>query len=227
MRSGPYPYRYIRFVYCLQQRLDLHLREFLQASVPMGISDEKLLGQMLLDKLPTVKESCLKPDTVKTSENGELRFFEDGGAKIEMPLLRTDSKRLRDLQDTSHCFELLGQVKADYHLSLTAGVSAPKCSFRIRKEHVEKLPLLLDLVNIACEATRGSTEQTLENVCTVPFEPPQPASPSGLACLLLLLEAAASPLQIFGASSCGPRLAVQCLSVRSPAPRFALPCLAL
>jgi hypothetical protein len=57
-------------------------------------------------------------------------------------------------------------------------------------------------------------ESAVAKVVTVPFEPSQPASASGLACLLLLLDEAASPLQLFSGSTCGPRLAIQCLSVR-------------
>ena len=43
-----------------------------------------------------------------------------------------------------------------------------------------------------------------------------PASACGLVCLLLLLEGAASPKQLFGSSRSGPSLAVQTLGVRIP-----------
>jgi hypothetical protein len=178
-----------------------------------GISDEALLGERILDRLPTVTEFCLKPDKVKTSEAWELRLLADGSAKIEMPLLQTGSSRSRDVQDSTFCFELLAQLEAHFRFGLTAGISEPKCIFHICKEHVVKLPLLLELVNIASGASPDASKETPANVCTVPFEPPQPASASSLACLLLLLEKAATPLQLFGASSCGPRLAIQCLSV--------------
>jgi hypothetical protein len=198
----------------LQQRVNLNLHACPQDSAFVGTSDEAPLRQKFLAKVPSGQAFCFKPDKVTASEAGELKLLEDGSANIEMPLLRTGSSRLLYLQDIANCIKLLGQLNADFKFGLTAGSTEPKCSFQVCKEHVEKLPLLRNLATITSEASPNASKETPENVCTVPFEPPEPAGASGIACLLILLEQKASPQQIFGAYPCGPRLAIQCLSVR-------------
>jgi hypothetical protein len=188
---------------------------------------------MLSGRLPMVKDSCSKFDESKTSDAGNLSFLGNGEAKVKMPLLQTGQGKSRSPQDNAHCYELLAQLKANFRFALTAGMSEPECIFHIGKAHVEKLPLFLELVEVAGEAETDAFKQPQAvegsaqgqarkkqrvaadaNVITVPFKPPLPASASGLACLLLLLDEANSPLQLFSSPLCGPRLAIQCLSVR-------------
>jgi hypothetical protein len=169
---------YIQVPYDLQQRFDLNLCDCPQDSTVEGTSDEALLRQRLLGKLPTEKWSCLKPDKVTTSRAGEIKLLEDGGAKVEMPLLQTGSSRTRDLQDSAHCIQLLGRRKVDFQFGLTAGSAEPECSFQICKRHVEKLPLLRNLMTITSDASRDVSKETPENVCQVAFEPPHPAGAS-------------------------------------------------
>jgi hypothetical protein len=151
-----------------------------------------------------------------------------------MPLLQSESGRSTDLEDIAHCLQLLGKVKVGFTVSLHSSTPELTCEICMRQDHVNKLPLLLDLVNInSSEAPPGGTKLTDASEApptkrqrkrsrraqsikrTTSFEPPELASAPGLACLLLLLEEGVSPLQLFGTSSCGPRLAIQCLSVRT------------
>jgi hypothetical protein len=204
----------------------MHLMSSLQAPTVDRTSTSSFIRQHAVKMLPTVK-AC---DKLNELEAGDISFLSDGSAKIVLPLLQTESGRAQELQDTAHCFQLLGQLNAKFLLSLTTGTAEPKCTFDICKEHVEKLPLFLDLINSTSQDPAGSSKQrsakkvsssgrkkrcvsATADVVKVPFEPPQPASASGLACVLMLLEEAASPMQLFRAS-CGPRLAIQCLSVR-------------
>jgi hypothetical protein len=217
----------------LQQGIVLQMSDLVQVSALVGTKKEEFVRPMHLDRLPTVRMPCSRPNIEETSESGELSFPGNGDATIRMPLLPTGSSCSRVLQDHAHCYELLGQLRPDFMFSLTAGMTDPKCSFHIGKAHAEKIPLFLDLVNAAREASTDASIQpqaidgsanehecmnqavsARTNVFTAPFEPPPPASASGLAFLLMLLDEAASPLQLFSSPLCGPRLAIQCLSVR-------------
>jgi hypothetical protein len=213
----------------------MHLSDLLQVSALGGTRNEEFIGQMLSGRLPTVKDSCSKFDESKTSDAGNLSFLGNGEAKVTMSLLQTGQGKSRSPQDNAHCYELLAQSKANFRFALTAGMSEPECIFHIGKAHVEKLPLFLELVEVAREAETDASKQPQAvssaqaqackkqrvaadadaSAITVPFKPPLPASASGLACLLLLLDEANSPLQLFSSPLCGPRLAIQCLSVRS------------
>jgi hypothetical protein len=202
----------------------------LQVSCLGRASNKILIARPNRHRLLAIEKACSVSHTIRAPESGELTFLDNGGAKIKMPLLQTGSSRSRDLQDSTHCFHLHGQLDARFEFSLIAGTAELKCSFLIGKEHLDKLPLLLDLMNIKNKGSPGTSKQThlsedqlregygahvctAASVSTVPFAPPQPATSAGLACLLLLLEQAASPFELFGAS-CGPRIAIQCLSVR-------------
>jgi hypothetical protein len=204
----------------------MDLISFLQVPSVAGTNSSPLIRREEVQMLPAVS----KPDKRKTSEAGDISFSGNGGAKIVIPLLQSESSRSQDLQDITQCFQLLGQLNAEFLFSLTTGTVQPKCTFDICKVHVEKLPLFLDLMSITSEDPADCFKQTYAEVSSggrkkqcvsvtanalkVPFEPPKPASASGLACVLMLLDGAASPTQLFGAAPCGPRLAIQCLSVR-------------
>jgi hypothetical protein len=203
----------------------------------MQVNSESVKRKALTDRLrafsTSLVKSSAKPDIVNESNPGKISFHDDGGAEILMPLMQPGSCGSTELEDITFCIPLLGKLNTGFGFSLTTSQTGPKCQFWIQKEQLQKLPLLLDFVNMPSnDALPGATTQqdalkglptkrqrrstgmfTQANVDSVSFNPP--ASASGLACLLLLLEDVGSPLQLFGASICGPRLAVQCLKVRS------------
>jgi hypothetical protein len=216
-------------------RLQSHLSDFLQVANLGGGVDAEEYSARFQALTGVLEESGAKFETVNEATDGQLSFRDDSGARIVMPLLQPGSSGSTDLEDIAYCFQLLGKLNTDIDLSLTTGTAGSKCEFQIQQKHLEKLPLLLDLMDMHHKddsygaskqsgASRGPPRKrqckstpilATDNVRTLPFHPPQPASAAGLACLLLLQENTAPPLQIFGSSSCGPRLAVQCLSVRS------------
>jgi hypothetical protein len=179
----------------------------------------------------SVVQSGAKPDMVEESNAGKLTFHDDGGAEILMPLVQRGSCRSTELEDITYCIHQLGKLDTTFVFSLTTSTAGQKCQFWIAKHQLQKLPLLLDFMSMngkdaspgagrQGEASKGQPTKrkrrstgmlTQAKVEPVVFDPP--ASSAGLACLLLLLEEAASPLQLFGASLCGPRLAVHCLLV--------------
>jgi hypothetical protein len=209
----------------------LHLSIFLQGIVEA--INQYMVAHTVFYKLLRVKNSCSKAEELNTLETGELSFLADGSVKIVMPLLQQGSSRARDIKDSSHCFQLVGNLDVKFLFSLTAGTAKEsKFVFMLRKEHIQKIAFLLELLEFRKESSSDASKETqcreavsikrkfkkrrvseADTVFTVPFEPPQPASASGLVLLLLLLEEAAPPFQLFYSSS-GPRLAVQCLSVR-------------
>jgi hypothetical protein len=212
--------------------LELHLKNLLQDSSHVGTSNEAFIEQKLFDRLLSAKRTSSKSARVKKSEAGYISFLQDGRAKLVMPVLQTGPSRSRDLQDSNHCFQLLGDLNVQFLYSITAGTAEPHHTFMLSKDHVQSIPVLLNLLECRKEPSIDASKQlqsgdaaserrtlkrqrvSVTSIFTVPFDPPQPASAPGLACLLLLLEEEASPLQLFGASPCGPRLAMQCLSVR-------------
>jgi hypothetical protein len=216
-------------------KFDLQLCVCLQTFLSPAIRDTPCIKHGKADTVRSVPRKaetvCAKADTVNEPEAGQLSICEDGSAVITMPLQQSGSGRSRDLEGITRCIELLWKQEARFMPVIELSTAAPKCTFRIRKNLLEEIPLLLDIRNITCEDTSPDTikqtdpledlpkklqRESRENVApafmyTVPFKPPQPASASGLACLLLLLNDAASPLQLFGASLCGPRLATEAL----------------
>jgi hypothetical protein len=126
----------------------MHLSDLPQVS-GLGTRNEESIGQMHSGRLPTVKDSCSKFDQSMTSDDRDLSFLGNGEARVTMPLLQTGQGKSRGHQDNAFCYELMAQLKANFRFGLTAGMSEQKCTFHIGKAHVQKLPLFLDLVEVA------------------------------------------------------------------------------
>jgi hypothetical protein len=146
-------------------------------------------------------------DQVKKRKAGHIKTLDDGSRKIMMPMLLEGDSESHEVEESALCFRLLLKLQTAIVFSLQTGGTKPSFKLRIPGSDASEVLLFVDLINI-------TSTKAIPGSISVPFDPPHPASASGLVCLLLLLEQATSPLEIFGSSICGPRLAVQCLLVR-------------